>query len=42
MDIYTKAKLENQSKTMEEKLKKNAKTSSNAKEAGQNTVYVIS
>ena len=42
MDVFTKAKLEHQSKNMEENLKKNAKTSSNAKEAGQNTVYVIS
>ena len=42
MDIFTKQKLENQSKAMEEKLKKNAKTSKDAKEAGQNTVYVIS
>lgn len=41
MDIFTKDKLENQSKNMEEKLKKNAKTSSNTKEAGQKTVYVI-
>jgi hypothetical protein len=41
MDMFTKAKLEHQSKNMEEKLKKNAKTSVNAKEAGQNTVYVI-
>ena len=41
MDIFTKQKLENQSKAMEENLKKNAKTSKDAKEAGQNTVYVI-
>ena len=41
MDVFTKAKLEHQSKNMEEKLKKNAKTSKDAKEAGQNTVYVI-
>ena len=41
MDMFTKAKLEHQSKSMEEKLKKNAKTSKDAKEAGQNTVYVI-
>ena len=37
----TKEKLENQSKNMEENLKKNAKTSKDAKEAGQSTVYVI-
>ena len=41
MDVFTKAKLEHQSKNMEEKLKKNAKTSKDAKEAGQNTVYFI-
>jgi hypothetical protein len=41
MDVFTKQKLENQSKNMEENLKKNAKTSKDAKEAGQNTVYVI-
>ena len=41
MDIFTKQKLENQSKAMEENLKKNAKTSKDAKEAGQSTVYVI-
>jgi hypothetical protein len=35
------AKLEKQSKGMEDNLKKNAKTSSENKEAGQNTVYVI-
>ena len=38
---FTKQKLENQSKNMEENLKKNAKTSKDAKEVGQNTVYVI-
>ena len=41
MDVFTKQKLENQSKNMEENLKKNAKTSKDAKEVGQNTVYVI-
>ena len=41
MDMFTKQKLEHQSKSMEEKLKENAKTSKDAKEAGQNTVYVI-
>lgn len=41
MDVFTQQKLESQSKNMEEKLKKNAKTSSDQKEAGQNTVYVI-
>ena len=41
MDVFTMAKLEKQSKGMEDNLKKNAKTSSENKEAGQNTVYVI-
>jgi len=41
MDVFTKSKLEKQSKNMEENLKKNAKTSKDVKEAGQNTVYVI-
>ena len=41
MDTFTMQKLENQSKTMEESLKKNAKTSADAKSAGQNTNIVI-
>ncbi len=41
MDSFTMQKLENQSKSMEESLKKNAKTSADAKSAGQNTNIVI-
>ena len=41
MDVFTMGKLEKQSKNMEDSLKKNAKTSNDNKEAGQNTVYVI-
>ena len=41
MDVFTMGKLEKQSKNMEDNLKKNAKTSNDNKEAGQNTVYVI-
>ena len=41
MDVFTMAKLEKQSKNMEENLKKNAKTSTDNKEAGENTVYII-
>jgi hypothetical protein len=41
MDVFTMGKLEKQSKNMEDNLKKNAKTSSDQKEAGENTVYVI-
>ena len=41
MDSFTMQKLENQSISMEESLKKNAKTSADAKSAGQNTNIVI-
>ena len=41
MDVFTMAKLEKQSKNMEENLKKNAKTSTDNKEAGEKTVYII-
>ena len=41
MDVFTMGKLEKQSKNMEDNLKKNAKTSSDQKEAGENTVYVL-
>lgn len=41
MDVFTMHKLESQSKAMEEKLKKNAKTSADQKEAGQSTNIVI-
>jgi hypothetical protein len=41
MDVFTMAKLEKQSKNMEDNLKKNAKTSTDNKEAGENTVYII-
>lgn len=41
MDAFTMQKLENQSKSMEENLKKNAKTSADAKTSGQNTNIVI-
>jgi len=41
MDAFTMQKLEDQSKSMEENLKKNAKTSADAKAAGQNTNIVI-
>ena len=41
MDVFTQQKLENQSKHMEDNLKRNAKTSANAKVSGQNTVVVI-
>lgn len=41
MDAFTMQKLENQSKSMEENLKKNAKTSADAKTAGQSTNIVI-
>lgn len=42
MSAYVKDNLEKQSQNYEEKLKKNAKTSTENKEAGQNTVAVIS
>ena len=42
MNVFEMAKLERQSKKMEESLKKKAATSANAKEAGQSTDYVIS
>ena len=42
MDVLAEAKLERQSKKMEEALKKKAATSANEKEAGQSTNYVIS
>jgi len=41
MDVFTSCKLEKQSKNMENNLKKNAKTSADAKESGQNSNYVI-
>lgn len=41
MDAFTMQKLENQSKSMEENLKKNSKTSADAKSSGQNTNMVI-
>jgi hypothetical protein len=41
MDAFTMQKLENQSKSMEENLKKNAKTSADTKTSGQNTNMVI-
>lgn len=41
MDVFTIQKLESQSKNMEETLKKNAKTSADAKESGQSTNVVI-
>ena len=41
MDSFTMQKLENQSKSMEESLKKNAKTSADSKVSGQNTNMVI-
>jgi hypothetical protein len=41
MDVFTCQKLEQQSKTMEETLKKNAKTSADSKQSGQNTNLVI-
>jgi hypothetical protein len=41
MDAFTMQKLESQSKTMEDSLKKNAKTSADTKTAGQNTNMVI-
>ncbi len=41
MDAFTSQKLEQQSQKMEENLKKNAKTSADAKESGQNTNLII-
>jgi hypothetical protein len=41
MDAFTSQKLEQQSQKMEENLKKNAKTSADAKESGQSTNFVI-
>ncbi len=41
MDVFTAGKLESQSKNMENTLKKNAKTSADSKESGQNTNLVI-
>ncbi len=41
MDAFTMQKLENQSKSMEDNLKKNAKTSADSKASGQNTNMVI-
>lgn len=41
MDVFSQQKLEQQSKNMEETLKKNAKTSADAKQAGQYTNVVI-
>ena len=41
MDAFTSQKLEQQSQKMEDNLKKNAKTSADAKESGQNTNLVI-
>jgi hypothetical protein len=41
MDVFSMAKLESQSKHMEENLKKNAKTSADSKQSGQGTNVVI-
>ncbi len=41
MDVFTCQKLESQSKNMEETLKKNAKTSADARESGQSTSFII-
>lgn len=41
MDAFTSQKLEQQSQKMEDNLKKNAKTSADAKESGQNTNLII-
>lgn len=41
MDVFSMAKLEKQSKNMEDNLKQKAATSKDAKEAGQSTNYVI-
>ena len=41
MDVFTSQKLENQSKNMEDSLRKNAKTSSDQKQSGQNTNLII-
>ena len=41
MDIFTSHKLEQQSKNMEENLRKNAKTSADSRESGQRTNVVI-
>jgi len=40
MDVFIKEKLEHQSKNLKEKLETNPKTSKDAKEAEQITVYV--
>lgn len=42
MDVFTMAKLEKQSQAMEDKLKKNCKTSVDSKESGQGSTFVIS
>jgi hypothetical protein len=41
MDVFTYSKLDQQSKNMEENLKKNAKTSADSKQSGQSTNVVI-
>lgn len=41
MDEYTMSKLEYQSKSMEEKLKKNSRTSADEKKPGMGTKFVI-
>jgi hypothetical protein len=41
MDVFTMAKLEKQSKNMEDNLKKNAKTSADARQSGMSTNVTI-
>jgi hypothetical protein len=41
MDVFSQARLENQSKSMEENLKKMAKTSADNKESGQSTTFIL-
>jgi hypothetical protein len=41
MDVFSQARLESQSKSMEENLKKMAKTSADNKESGQSTAFIL-
>lgn len=41
MDIFTMSKLESQSKSMEDNMKKNSKTSGESKEYGQQSILII-
>lgn len=41
MDLFTMSKLESQSKSLEENMKKNSKTSGDCKEYGQHSILII-